>query len=222
MVFVSPAHAQAHGAFSSAPVSRAGPAASGHRGARTRFVRAHQSRRFADGSGYVPYFSDYDSEPGMGDAPPQEIIERTDQPMPAAPEPRPGLVLELQGNRWVRLTTYAELQNSEQPTPAELERASNQPSSAPSASPRPTQAANAPSELPTAVLVFHDGHKEEIGKYVIVGRIIYANSDYWSNGSWTRKVPIADLKVPATLKLNQERGAKFTLPSGPNEVMMRP
>jgi hypothetical protein len=30
------------------------------------------------------------------------------------------------------------------------------------------------------------------------------------------------LDVPATLKLNQERGAKFSLPSGPNEVMIRP
>ena len=131
-------------------------------------------------------------------------------------------MLELQGDRWVRLTNYAELRNGEQPAQPELEQTTNQPSSAPSASPRPTQAANTPSELPAAVLVFHDGHKEEIGKYVIVGRIIYANSDYWSSGSWTRKVPIADLNVPATLKLNQQRGAKFTLPSGPNEVMMRP
>jgi hypothetical protein len=76
--------------------------------------------------------------------------------------------------------------------------------------------------LPSAVLVFRDGHKEEIGKYVIVSGTIYTSSDYWNSGSWTRKVQIADLDVPATLKLNQERGAKFALPSGPNEVMMRP
>jgi len=30
------------------------------------------------------------------------------------------------------------------------------------------------------------------------------------------------LDVPATLKLNEDRGAKFSLPSGPNEVMFRP
>jgi hypothetical protein len=72
------------------------------------------------------------------------------------------------------------------------------------------------------VLVFRDGHKEEIGKYTIMGATIYANADYWSSGSWTRQVQIIELDVPATLKLNRERGAKFSLPSGPNEVMIRP
>jgi hypothetical protein len=72
------------------------------------------------------------------------------------------------------------------------------------------------------VLVFRDGHEEEIGKYVISGTTIYTSADRWSSGSWTRKVQIAALNVPATLKVNQERGAKFRLPSGPNEVMIRP
>ena len=76
--------------------------------------------------------------------------------------------------------------------------------------------------LPPAVLVFRDGHKQEIEKYTIVGATIYTNADYWSSGSWTREVQIVELDVPATLKLNRERGAKFSLPSGPNEVMIRP
>src|SRR4029077_944363 len=104
----------------------------------------------------------------------------------------------------------------------DFERASKPPSPAPPANPRRTQAAEPPSQLPPAVLVFRDGHEEEIGKYLIVGATIYTSSDYWSSGSWTRKVQMADLDVPATLKLNQERGAKFTLPSGPSEVMVRP
>jgi hypothetical protein len=57
---------------------------------------------------------------------------------------------------------------------------------------------------------------------MIVGTTIYTGADYWSSGSWTQKVQIAELDVTATLKLNQERGAKFSLPSGPNEVMIRP
>jgi len=77
-------------------------------------------------------------------------------------------------------------------------------------------------EIPPAVLVFRDGHTEQIRKYVIVGTTLYTNSDFWSTGSWTRKIPIAGLDVLETLKLNQQRGAKFTLPSGPTEVMMRP
>jgi uncharacterized membrane protein len=72
------------------------------------------------------------------------------------------------------------------------------------------------------MLVFRDGHKEEIERYAIIGAVIYTRADYWSTGSWTRKVTIADLDVPATLKLNQERGGRFTLPSGPDEVVVRP
>jgi hypothetical protein len=63
---------------------------------------------------------------------------------------------------------------------------------------------------------------EEAPKYTIVGSVIYIKSDYWANGAWTRKVNIADLDVPATLKENQSRGTHFTLPSRPGEVMMRP
>ena len=76
--------------------------------------------------------------------------------------------------------------------------------------------------LPQAVLIFRDGHTEELRKYVIVGAILYTSADYWTTGSWTRKIPMVDLDLPATLKLNQERGAKFAVPSGPTEVVMRP
>jgi hypothetical protein len=71
------------------------------------------------------------------------------------------------------------------------------------------------------VLVFRDGRVEEIGKYIIIGATIYTGTDSWSNSWWTRKVQIVELDVPTTLELNQERGTKFSLPSGPNEVMIR-
>jgi len=72
------------------------------------------------------------------------------------------------------------------------------------------------------VLVFRDGRTEEVSDYTIMSGTIYSKADYWSSGSWTRKIQIADLDVPATLKQNQERGLSFVLPSGPNEVVMRP
>ena len=72
------------------------------------------------------------------------------------------------------------------------------------------------------MLVFRDGHQEEITRYTIVGGTIYARANYWSNGSWTRKVPVAELNVPATLELNRERVANFSLPSGPHVVVIRP
>jgi hypothetical protein len=89
-----------------------------------------------------------------------------------------------------------------------------------SSRPQPEKASNLPTAAPSAVLVFRDGHKEEIGKYCIKGSTIQISSDYWSTGSWTQTVQISDLDVPATLKLNQERGTNFRLPSGPYEVMI--
>lgn len=72
------------------------------------------------------------------------------------------------------------------------------------------------------MLVFRDGHEEEITSYTIIGNTLYARANYWTSGSWTRTIEIANLDVPATLKLNQERGSNFRLPSGPQEVMIRP
>jgi hypothetical protein len=76
--------------------------------------------------------------------------------------------------------------------------------------------------LPAAVLVFRDGHQEEVESYTIIGSTLYTKANYWTSGSWTRQIEIANLDVPATLKVNQERGSKFRLPSGPQEVMVRP
>ena len=79
-----------------------------------------------------------------------------------------------------------------------------------------------PRELPPAVLVFRDGRTEEVSDYTIMSGTIYSKADYWTSGSWTKKIQIADLDVPATLKMNQERGVKFVLPARPNEIVMRP
>ena len=225
-VFVSSAQAQRHVAFAFVPASRTGTAISQGGGVRTSFVRLHRARRFFAGSAFAPYFyPDYDSEPGMIEAPPPQIIAVQTAPSASpAPVSNPpeSLVLELQGDHWVRITNYGQSQTAGQSSQPESERASNLPPAMPPATTRRTQAAEPPSELPHAMLVFRDGHKEEIGKYMIMGATIYTSADYWSSGSWTRKVQIVELDVPATLKLNQQRGAKFSLPSGPNEVMIRP
>jgi hypothetical protein len=217
-VFVPSAQAQRHGA--SAPAGRPGAAVAWHGGARTRFVRQGRGRRSSSGSAFAPYFySDYDSEPETVDAPPAaQIIEQTAEPSSAVPVPnRAGaLVLELQDDHWVRITNSGQSQTGGQSSQPQSESLAN----LPTATPRRIQP-EAPSELPPAVLVFRDGHREEIRKYIIEGATIYISTNSWSNGSWTRKIQVAELDVPATLELNHERGAKFSLPSGPNEVMIR-
>jgi hypothetical protein len=128
--------------------------------------------------------------------------------------------MELRGDHWVRLTNYGA-------TAADTDTQSGEPQSAPRSAPQQAKAplaliqATPPSELPPAVLVFRDGHQEQAAKYTIVGATIYVKADYWTTGSWTRSIPIADLNLAATLQLNQQRGAKFSLPSRPSEVIVR-
>jgi hypothetical protein len=66
--------------------------------------------------------------------------------------------------------------------------------------------APAPEQDPT-VLVFRDGHKQEVRNYAIVGQMLW---DFSAKG--THKIPLADLDLDTTRKLNDERGVDFVLP----------
>jgi len=69
-------------------------------------------------------------------------------------------------------------------------------------------AAPEPEQDPT-VLVFRDGHKQEVRNYAIVGQMLW---DFGTKG--THKIPLADLDLDTTRKLNDERGVDFVLPKG--------
>jgi len=151
----------------------------------------------------APYFySDYDSyEPEHPTpppaAPPAPVVQVKTEPLP---DP---VLLELRGNQWVKVTSFGEASAEAlgQESPAQM----------------PLQ-----KEMAPALLIYRDGHSEEVSSYSIIGRVMYAKSDYWTSGAWTRTIQIADLDVPATLKQNQQRGVKFELPSGPDEIVIRP
>jgi hypothetical protein len=74
--------------------------------------------------------------------------------------------------------------------------------------PRQAQAppAPAPEQDPT-VLVFRDGHRQEIRNYAIVGQMLW---DFGAKG--THKIPLSDLDLDTTRNLNDERGVEFVLP----------
>jgi hypothetical protein len=223
---VPAAQAQRQFAFARTSGNRMGPASSRRSGMPPPFVRQHRARRHFPNSLYWPYFYPdddygYDSEPQIVETPPPQIIEQVAQPAPAPAPAAPALdsvVIELQGDHWVRVTNYGQSQMDGQSGQPGSVRAANSEATVA----RRTEAAEPIRDVPAAVLVFRDGHREEIGKYVVVGATLYTSADYWSIGSWTRKVQLSALDVPATLKLNQDRDTKFTLPSGPNEVMVRP
>jgi len=148
---------------------------------------------------YPDYYDSYEQPP----APPPRTApvqpQASNEPLPA-----PAL-LELQGNQWVKVNSF---------TMATIGTPANQ--NGTSAPPSPLK------EMPPAVLVYRDGHTEELTSYTIIGGSIHTKSDYWTNGAWTRSIQLADLDIPATLKQNQQRGVKFDLPSGPDEVIIRP
>jgi hypothetical protein len=145
------------------------------------------------------YFSDdygpYEADYRPEPAPPVvHVVQEKPEPLP---DP---VLLELRGNQWVKVGNFGE--------------ASQQVLNASAAAPA--------KQIPPAVLIYRDGHSEEVSSYSIIGRLMYTKSDYYSSGSWTRTIQLADLDLLATLKQNQQRGVKFDLPSGPDEVVIRP
>jgi len=77
-------------------------------------------------------------------------------------------------------------------------------------------------ELPPTVLIFRDGHREQVPEYAIVGSTLYATGDYWQSGHWTKNIRLSALNIPATVKANHDNRVNFMLPSAPNEVVTRP
>jgi hypothetical protein len=63
-----------------------------------------------------------------------------------------------------------------------------------------------PAVQPKTVLIYRDGHKEEVQNYAIVGENLI------DLGETRRKIALTALDVPATVKANDERGTDFTLP----------
>jgi hypothetical protein len=197
----------------------------GMAGGPSRFPQGHASGRRAVLLPY-PYFYP-DSEGGYGSqevSQPQIVVVSPAAPAPpAVPQaPRESLLIEWQGDHFVRTTMSATPAAGGQVAPDYAEKPAPPLSSAGRPMAERSQMVQAPRQMPPAVLVFHDGRKEEVSEYTIMSGTIYSRADYWTTGSWTRKILIADLDVPATLKLNQERGCKFVLPSGPDEVVIRP
>jgi hypothetical protein len=61
--------------------------------------------------------------------------------------------------------------------------------------------------VPATVLVFRDQHKKEIQNYAIVGQTL------WNFSSpRAEKIPLADLDLQATMKVNEDQGVSFRVP----------
>jgi len=58
-----------------------------------------------------------------------------------------------------------------------------------------------------SVLVFRDGHQQEVSNYAIMGQTVYVFDKR------TQRIALADLDVPATIKANDDRGLEFSIPA---------
>jgi hypothetical protein len=70
---------------------------------------------------------------------------------------------------------------------------------------RPREEAN---EAPTTALVFLDRHVEEVKNYAIAGGTLWVLNDHQAG----KKIPLAQLDLAATSKMNDDRGVDFQVP----------
>jgi hypothetical protein len=181
----------------------------------------HGARHFARGGflGSPFLYPDYDThEPYFVEAPPQVVLVQPAamDDSPTKPKPAP-LLIEWQGDRYVRFGGAQETEARASSThPDYVEPKITKP---PVPARQKEVASSAAQELPRAVLVYRDGHREEILDYAIADGVIYLQSADWQNGFSTKPIPLSALDPVATMQANQQRGAKFMLPSASNVVI---
>lgn len=166
---------------------------------------------------YDPFYSDMVSSTGypLESQPPLvvQVAPAAAKPEPSAAPPAQPLLIELQGDRYVQLSgekeTRAQMidENSAQ---AAVRRMPG------------TEVQSAPRPNPNALLVFRDGHREEVTNYTITNGVLYAGSDSYVAGSWNRKIELSSLNLPETVDSNRSRGLRFQLPNAPNQVIVGP
>ena len=201
------------GAAVFAPFSIAQMRGSGFgRGVNVSFTGRPHSHSFGPGAIFLgdPFYADYPVAPLT--IPPQYVLVQPTPAIDTAPEIKSEpLMIELQGNRYVRYGGKQQLAERGANSPRDYAEAD--------AGKSPGQAQR---ELQPTVLIFRDGHREQVPGYAIVGATLYANGDYWRSGHWTKNIELSALNIAATVQANHDNGVKFLLPSAPNEVITRP
>ena len=64
----------------------------------------------------------------------------------------------------------------------------------------------------STVLIFKDGHRSEVENYAVVGNTLF---DFATDR--THKIPLADLDLIATQKVNEDRGVDFQIPDATSQ-----
>jgi hypothetical protein len=174
-----------------------------------------------------PYLSDALAQayPASGQQPDfmmQNAPSPVSMPEQFSPPAQP-LLIELRGDTYVRLS-------GPEGIPSETLRTGD--ARGKEIPPRPDSTRDSPRETTNAnltaanlapvILVFRDGHRDQISDYTIADGILYTRGNYYTDGSWSKKIELSSLDLPETMKLNQSSTAQFRLPTAPNEIITRP
>jgi hypothetical protein len=166
-----------------------------------------------------PWLANYPLQSGQ----PTYIVLQP-QASPAAkpaeePKPITPLLIEWQGDRFVRMTsTEPWLRNGSSTPQAEVHQPL--PDHPPAKSKDNPLTANATKDAPVT-LIYRDGHREQVHDYSIIGERLYTSADYVQSGSWMKTISLSILNLPATIEANQEAGVPFALPTAANVVVTR-
>ena len=187
-------------------------------------------RSWPRNSEFLPFFPDfaylddlYASGYPVASQPPYIFVQGGNPPAPEPGDRTPSvqqpLLIELQGDRYVEVSnpTFSAGQPA---LPVNATTTASRATRSTTAAAVPT--APSTNELTPVLLLFRDGHSEEVRDYTIANGILYARGDFYTDGFWTKCIELAALNLPATLKANHDRSVKFLLPSSPNEVITRP
>jgi len=72
-----------------------------------------------------------------------------------------------------------------------------------------------PEQEPATALVFRDQHVEEVHNYAISGGTLWV-----LNEQAAKRIPLAKLDIPATVKMNDDRGVDFQVPEPSLQIMI--
>jgi hypothetical protein len=159
------------------------------------------------------YFDALSTSASPGPSQPAVIMMQAAPPPPAPVPPAQPLMIVLDGDHYIRIgeteTTRVEM------IEPEAFHSSTMPS-------HPAPQAATAAKLDPVTLIFRDGHQERVSDYTIADGILYARADYFSEGSWNKKIALAALNLPKTVEANDKQGVAFQIPTAPNEVIVRP
>jgi hypothetical protein len=122
------------------------------------------------------------------------------------------LLIELRGGRYVRIRgdESSILEDTGQEPDLDVSGA------------RATEPSRPSAPLPSTILVFRDGSREQITDYTIADGVLYAQSNYYTEGSWNKLIALSSLDLSETVNENRARGVRFQVPAAPNQVIVGP